>query len=141
MGAFDLPPPVGPGHGIRRHLPGSDGRALDSYLRLRLLDDLCGKRHAAPRRGGCGHVLALSEPAMDRAGIHRVLHERYAGRDMNWHWIAAQCVMCYRTAAAQQLERSRVLNMGIAILLVPPILVLALILFLAFRKSDHSKSR
>jgi hypothetical protein len=54
---------------------------------------------------------------------------------MNWHWIAAQCVMCYRTAAAQQLERSRVLNMGIAILLVPPILVLALILFLAFRKS------
>jgi hypothetical protein len=55
---------------------------------------------------------------------------------MNWHWIAAQCVMCYRTAAAQQLERSRVLNSGIAILLVPPILVLAGLLLLAFRKSS-----
>jgi hypothetical protein len=43
--------------------------------------------------------------------------------------------MCYRTAAAQQLERSRVLNSGIAILLIPPILVLAGILVLAFRKS------
>jgi len=54
---------------------------------------------------------------------------------MNWHWIAAQCVMCYRTAAAQQAERSRVLNAGILILLIPPILVLILILVLAFRKS------
>jgi hypothetical protein len=54
---------------------------------------------------------------------------------MTWHLVLAQCVMCYRTAAAQQLERSRVLNSGIAILLVPPILVLAGILFLAFRKS------
>jgi hypothetical protein len=54
---------------------------------------------------------------------------------MNWHFLAAQCVMCYRTAAAQQGERSRVLNSGIIILLVPPILVLAGILYLAFRKS------
>jgi hypothetical protein len=54
---------------------------------------------------------------------------------MNWHFAIAQCVMCYRTAAAQQLERSRVLNTGIAILLVPPVLVLAGILLLAFRKS------
>jgi len=54
---------------------------------------------------------------------------------MNWHFLIAQCVMCYRTAAAQQAERSRVLNSGILILLVPPILVLAGILFLAFRKS------
>lgn len=54
---------------------------------------------------------------------------------MIWHSIIAQCVMCYRTAAAQQIERSRVLNSGIAILLVPPVLVLAGILFLAFRKS------
>lgn len=53
---------------------------------------------------------------------------------MNWSFIAAQCVMCYRTAAAQQLERSRVLNSGIVILLIPPILVLAGILLLAFRK-------
>jgi hypothetical protein len=54
---------------------------------------------------------------------------------MNWLSIAAQCVMCYRTAAAQQAERSRVLNSGIVILLIPPILVLGLILLLAFRKS------
>ena len=54
---------------------------------------------------------------------------------MSWHFVVAQCVMCYRTAAAQQLERARVLNSGIIILLVPPILVLAGILFLAFRKS------
>ena len=49
--------------------------------------------------------------------------------------LAAQCVMCFRTAAAQQLERSRVLNSGILILLIPPIVVLGLILFMAWRKS------
>lgn len=54
---------------------------------------------------------------------------------MIWHSVIAQCVMCYRTAAAQQWARSRVLNSGIIILLVPPILVLAGILYLAFRKS------
>jgi len=48
--------------------------------------------------------------------------------------VLAQCVMCYRTAAAQQLERSRVLNSGILILLVPPLLVLTGILLLAYRK-------
>ncbi len=58
---------------------------------------------------------------------------------MNWGWIAssvAQCVMCYRTAAAQQAERSRVLNSGIVILLIPPILVLGLILWMAWRKNS-----
>jgi hypothetical protein len=62
---------------------------------------------------------------------------------MSWHSIAgevAQCVMCYRTAAAQQAERSRVFNSGIVILLVPPVLVLALILVLAFRKNRVSTS-
>jgi hypothetical protein len=54
---------------------------------------------------------------------------------VNWIFIAAQCVMCYRTAAAQQMERSRVLNSGIIILLVPPFIVLAGILLLAFRKN------
>ena len=54
---------------------------------------------------------------------------------MSWTSIAAQCVMCFRTAAAQQAERSRVLNAGIVILLIPPILVLAGILLLAFRKN------
>jgi hypothetical protein len=54
---------------------------------------------------------------------------------MNLSWMITQCVMCYRTAAAQQMERSRVLNFGILILLVPPILVLVGLLLLAFRKS------
>ncbi len=52
---------------------------------------------------------------------------------MTWHFVAAQCVMCFRTAAAQQVERSRVLNSGIIILLIPPILVLAGILLMAYR--------
>jgi len=60
---------------------------------------------------------------------------------MTWHVMVAQCVMCYRTAAAQQLERARVLNSGIAILLVPPIFVLAGILFLAFRSSGAVRKR
>lgn len=55
---------------------------------------------------------------------------------MNWQSFLAQCVMCYRTAAAQQGERSRVLNSGIIILLIPPILVLAGILVLAFRRNS-----
>jgi hypothetical protein len=59
---------------------------------------------------------------------------------MNWPSIAAQCVMCFRTAAAQQAERSRVLNSGIVILLIPPILVLVGILFLAFRKNRPSSA-
>jgi hypothetical protein len=54
---------------------------------------------------------------------------------MNWHFLAAQCVMCYRTAAAQQGARSQVLNSGILILLIPPIVVVAGILLLAFWKS------
>ena len=53
---------------------------------------------------------------------------------MNWPLIAAQCVMCFRTAAAQQLERSRVLNTGIIILLIPPLLVITFLLALAFRR-------
>jgi hypothetical protein len=53
---------------------------------------------------------------------------------MSWHWLAAQCVMCFRTAAAQQAERARVLNSGIVILLVPPLVVLAAILLRAFRR-------
>lgn len=46
----------------------------------------------------------------------------------------AQCVMCFRTAAAQQGERSHVLNTGIVILLIPPILIGACIFTLARRK-------
>lgn len=46
----------------------------------------------------------------------------------------AQCVMCFRTAAAQQLERSRVLNHGILVLLIPPLLILFGLLWMARRR-------
>jgi hypothetical protein len=38
---------------------------------------------------------------------------------------SAQCVMCYRSAAAQNRARSRVMNFGILILGAPPFLILA----------------
>lgn len=46
----------------------------------------------------------------------------------------AQCVMCARTASAQNLERVAVLNQGILILLVPPIAGLLAILTMAWRR-------
>jgi hypothetical protein len=60
---------------------------------------------------------------------------------MNWGLFAAQCVMCFRTAAAQQAERSRVLNSGIVILLIPPLLILAGLLLLAWRKSGDPAAK
>ena len=48
---------------------------------------------------------------------------------------SAQCVMCFRTAAAQNMERARVLNFGIIIMLVPPILILGGFLFLCWRRN------
>ena len=55
--------------------------------------------------------------------------------------IVAQCVMCYRTAAAQQAARSEVLNTGILILLIPPLLVIAGILGLAWWKNRAATER
>ena len=48
--------------------------------------------------------------------------------------LLAQCVMCGRTAAAQQSARAHVLNHGILILLLPPFLIIAALLWLARRK-------
>ena len=50
----------------------------------------------------------------------------------------AHCVMCFRTAAAQQAERSRVLNHGIVVLLIPPLLILAGVLLRATRRRSGS---
>ncbi len=47
----------------------------------------------------------------------------------------AQCVMCFRTAAAQQMERARVLNVGILVMGIPPFLILAGFLLLCWRRS------
>ena len=53
-------------------------------------------------------------------------------------WVSAagaQCVMCYRTAAAQNMERARVLDIGIFILVIPPFLILGGFLLLCWRRS------
>jgi len=53
---------------------------------------------------------------------------------------SAQCVMCYRTAHAQQAERSRVLNFGIVILGAPPFLILAGFVAFVFSRNNATKS-
>lgn len=50
------------------------------------------------------------------------------------YFVLAQCVMCFRTAAAQQLERARVLNEGILFLGAPSLLVLAGFVYLLYRR-------
>jgi len=52
---------------------------------------------------------------------------------------ASQCVMCYRTAAAQNAARSRVMNSGIFILGAPPFLILAG--FVGFMAYKNKKTR
>jgi hypothetical protein len=51
----------------------------------------------------------------------------------------AQCVMCYRTAAAQNAARSHVMNKGIFILGVPPFTILAG--FVGFVAYKNNKTR
>jgi hypothetical protein len=57
---------------------------------------------------------------------------------LTWLPFFTQCVMCFRTAAAQQAERSRVLNHGIVVLLIPPLLILAGVLLRATRRRSES---
>ncbi len=47
----------------------------------------------------------------------------------------AQCVMCYRTAAAQNQARARVLNAGILVLGMPPLLLLTGFVVVLWRRS------
>jgi hypothetical protein len=49
----------------------------------------------------------------------------------------AQCVMCYRTAHAQNQARARVLDMGILILGAPPFLILAGFVAFVFSKNKQ----
>jgi hypothetical protein len=48
----------------------------------------------------------------------------------------AQCVMCYRTAAAQNAARAHLLNMGIVLLGLPPFCILGGFIFLAWRRDQ-----
>ena len=47
----------------------------------------------------------------------------------------AQCVMCYRTAAAQNAARAHLLNMGIVLLGLPPFGILGGFILLAWRRN------
>ena len=51
------------------------------------------------------------------------------------HLLIAQCVMCFRTAAAQQNARAHVLDIGILLLGVPPFLILAGYCLLFWKKN------
>jgi hypothetical protein len=52
----------------------------------------------------------------------------------------AQCVMCFRTAEAQQQARAQVLNMGVLLLGVPPFLILAGYCFLFYKKNQVTRA-
>jgi hypothetical protein len=49
---------------------------------------------------------------------------------------SAQCVMCYRTAAAQNAARAHLLNMGIVLLGLPPFCILGGFIVLAWRRNQ-----
>jgi hypothetical protein len=50
--------------------------------------------------------------------------------------VFGQCVMCFRTAAAQNAARAHLMNMGIVLLGGPPFAILAGFLFLAWRRNE-----
>ncbi len=52
---------------------------------------------------------------------------------------SAQCVMCYRTAHAQNEARSHVMNAGILILGAPPLLILAGFIAFVFAKDKSTR--
>lgn len=54
--------------------------------------------------------------------------------------VAGQCVMCQRTAEAQQAERARVLNRGILVMLVPPVAILGGVLLWAARRDRRFRA-
>ena len=53
----------------------------------------------------------------------------------------AQCVMCYRTAHAQNQARSQVMNKGIFILGAPPFLILAGFIAFVFSKDKQTREQ
>lgn len=48
----------------------------------------------------------------------------------------AQCVMCFRTAAAQNAARAHLMNIGIVLLGLPPFCILGGFLILAWRRNQ-----
>ena len=54
--------------------------------------------------------------------------------------LRGQCVMCYRTAHAQNEARSRVMNWGILILGAPPLLILGGFVAFIVKRSREEES-
>ena len=52
---------------------------------------------------------------------------------------STQCVMCFRTAKAQNQARSRVMNAGILVLGAPPFLILAGFVVFVVKKNRASR--
>jgi len=50
-------------------------------------------------------------------------------------FLLAQCVMCFRTAAAQNNARAHVLDIGVLLLGIPPFLILAGYCVLFYKKN------
>jgi hypothetical protein len=48
----------------------------------------------------------------------------------------AQCVMCFRTAAAQNIARQQVMNSGIFVMMLPPFVIFGGFLLLCWRRSQ-----
>jgi hypothetical protein len=59
--------------------------------------------------------------------------------EMTLPLLLAQCAMCFRTASSQQLARAHVLNEGIFILGIPPMLILLGFCYLAYRHRNSSR--
>ena len=58
----------------------------------------------------------------------------FVGLGVTMPILLAQCVMCFRNAAAQQLERARVLNEAIFVLGLPPLFLLAAFAWIVYRR-------
>ena len=52
----------------------------------------------------------------------------------------AQCVMCFRTAEAQQSARAQVMNIGVLLLGAPPFLILAGYCYLFYKKNQVTRT-
>ena len=52
----------------------------------------------------------------------------------------AQCVMCFRTAAAQNHARAHVLDIGVLLLGIPPFLILAGYCVMFYRKNHVTRA-
>ena len=51
--------------------------------------------------------------------------------------LVAQCVMCFRTAAAQNSARAHVLDIGVLLLGIPPFVILAGYCVLFYKKNTQ----